>query len=175
MHGPVPGAVTWGGASFHVLRPCARSKVIVKHENHPLVVEATLVSNLGPISWLLTIMRAINGILFGFAGRLIYYICDIVHRQLPLLLDMEVRVSQLLLLPGTQIPKSAYGCCAQGKSAPSVPLQCLYCCTRAVRLHDGGLSGLVDLQQAESFERSSSFNVRVLAICVPIFLPLICL
>jgi len=98
MHGPVPGAVTWGGASFHVLRPCARSKVIVKHENHPLVVEATLVSNLGPISWLLTIMRAINGILFGFAGRLVYYICDIVHRQLPLLLDMEVRLSRLSLL-----------------------------------------------------------------------------
>ena len=99
MDGVVPGAVTWGCVPTHGLCARARSKVIVKHENHPLVVEATLVSNLGPISSLLIIMRAINGILFGVVGRLIYYICDIVHRQLPLLLDMEVRVLRLLLLP----------------------------------------------------------------------------
>jgi hypothetical protein len=127
MDGSVADAVTWGCVPSYVLHVRARSKVIVKHENHPLVVEATLVSNLGPISWLLTIMRAINGILFGFAGRLIYYICDIVHRQLPLLLDMEVRLSRLLLLPGTWVPKDAYGCCAQGRAAFSVPWHCPGC------------------------------------------------
>lgn len=71
--------------------------MIVRHENHPLALEATLLENLGPISWLLTVLRGINGILFGFAGRIIYYICDIIHRQLPLLLNIEVHAHGLLL------------------------------------------------------------------------------
>ena len=71
---------------------CAgRSKVIVRHENHPLAVEATLLANLGPISWLLTVIRAINGVLFGVAGRIIYYACHFVYTELPMLLDLEVR------------------------------------------------------------------------------------
>ena len=65
--------------------------MIVRHENHPLAVEATLLANLGPISWLLTIIRAINGVLFGVAGRIIYYACHFVHTELPMLLDLEVR------------------------------------------------------------------------------------
>ena len=69
--------------------------MIVRHENHPLALEATLLENLGPISWLLTVLRGINGILFGFAGRIIYYLCDIVHRQLPLLLNLEVHRAYL--------------------------------------------------------------------------------
>jgi len=46
IDGSVPGAVTRGCVASYMLRTRARSKVIVKHENHPLVVEATLVSNL---------------------------------------------------------------------------------------------------------------------------------
>lgn len=65
--------------------------MIVRHENHPLAVEATLLANLGPISWLLTVIRAINGVLFGVAGRIIYYACHFVHTELPMLLDLEVR------------------------------------------------------------------------------------
>lgn len=73
--------------------------MIVRHENHPLALEATLLENLGPISWLLTALRGLSGILFGFAGRIIYYLCDIFHRQLPLLLNIEVRCAQTPSVP----------------------------------------------------------------------------
>ena len=50
--------------------------MIVGHENHPLALESTMLANLGPISWLCTLLRGMNGILFGLAGRLIYYAAD---------------------------------------------------------------------------------------------------
>ena len=83
--------------------------MIVRHENHPLAVEATLLANLGPISWLLTILRAINGVLFGVAGRLIYYACHFVHTELPMLLDLEVRQTSSWVPWQTELGKSAAG------------------------------------------------------------------
>ncbi len=47
--------------------------MIVRHENHPLGTEATLIYNLGPLSWAINRVRAAMGIIFGAAGRAIYY------------------------------------------------------------------------------------------------------
>ncbi|KAK9833268.1 hypothetical protein WJX81_001446 [Elliptochloris bilobata] len=85
----LPPRIMWNHIILTLADGPNGSKVIVRHENHPLALEATLIANLGPISWLINVMRGLNGILFGFAGRLIYYFCDIIHRQLPLLLNID--------------------------------------------------------------------------------------
>ena len=58
------------GATKRVLT--RRGKVIKRHENHPLGTEATLIYNLGPVSWGINKMRRAMGFVFGAAGRAIY-------------------------------------------------------------------------------------------------------
>ena len=58
-----------------------RGKIIVRHENHPLGTEATLIYNLGPLSWAINRVRAGMGIVFGTAGRAIYAGLQLWHSQ----------------------------------------------------------------------------------------------
>lgn len=58
-----------------------RGKLIQRHENHPMGTEATLIYNLGPLSWLINLIRRFMGIWFGFVGQTIYHILDFVLNQ----------------------------------------------------------------------------------------------
>lgn len=58
-----------------------RSKVITRHENHPLGTEATLIYNLGPLSWAINKLRRAMGVVFGTAGRAIYAGLELWHSQ----------------------------------------------------------------------------------------------
>ena len=60
--------------------PC-RGKVIVRHENHPMGTEATLIYNLWIFSWLINLIRRLMGIVFGFGGRVLYMALETYHGQ----------------------------------------------------------------------------------------------
>ncbi|CAL8465499.1 g5035 [Coccomyxa elongata] len=56
-------------------------KVIQRHENHPMGTEATLIYNLGVISWIINLVRRFMGIAFGTAGSCIYQLLDFMQKQ----------------------------------------------------------------------------------------------
>ncbi|CAL5221947.1 g4224 [Coccomyxa viridis] len=61
--------------------PDGRGKVIVRHENHPMGTEATLIYNLWIFSWLINLIRRLMGIVFGFGGRVLYMALETYHGQ----------------------------------------------------------------------------------------------
>lgn len=58
-----------------------RGKVIQRHENHPMGTEATLIYNLGVISWIINIVRRFMGVAFGAAGSCIYQLLEFMQKQ----------------------------------------------------------------------------------------------
>ena len=58
-----------------------RGRVIVRHENHPMGTEATLIYNLWIFSWLINLLRRLSGILWGFSGRVMYLVLETYHGQ----------------------------------------------------------------------------------------------
>lgn len=55
--------------------------MIVRHENHPMGTEATLIYNLWVFSWLINLLRRLMGIIFGFGGRVLYTALETYHGQ----------------------------------------------------------------------------------------------
>ena len=55
--------------------------MIVRHENHPMGTEATLIYNLWIFSYLINLIRRLTGIIWGFTGRVIYLTLDTFDKQ----------------------------------------------------------------------------------------------
>ena len=58
-----------------------RGKIIVRHENHPMGTESTLIYNLWIFSWLINLIRRLTGLIFGFGGRVLYLALETYHGQ----------------------------------------------------------------------------------------------
>ncbi|EIE23049.1 hypothetical protein COCSUDRAFT_63431 [Coccomyxa subellipsoidea C-169] len=87
----MPAYVIWN----HIVLTLADSpdggKVIQRHENHPMGTEATLIYNLGPISWIINLIRRFMGVAFGIVGQVIYLILNFLLNQK----EMEQQLSDM--------------------------------------------------------------------------------
>lgn len=85
---------------YHYAEHChCRGKVIQRHENHPMGTEATLIYNLGPVSWGYNLVRRGLGIVWGISGQAIYHTLEYFLRQ----------VSAIILSPVSYFLAVAWG------------------------------------------------------------------